>query len=213
MRKKNLLASVAATAICIASIVPALAADPQTLPGPTDGTKGDATVPVTCEISSGYTVKLPAAVSLAKNTMGSSATKDDYAAGYVVSVTGNIASGEFVNVTPTNIADFKLKDASGAREVTPSVFAKGVSWSAEELGDGEQAVNKGSMIEAKIPYAGNYSGNLSYEFGIASEAATNAFVLPSAGTATGTSVDNDGNLLMTATTGGQTAGGNSAMGG
>lgn len=190
MNKKRVLATMAATAMCIASIVPALAAD-QTLTGPIDGTKGDATVPVNCEISSGYTVKLPAAITLAKNEVGSSVTKDDYAAGYVVSVIGNIASDQVVNVAPTNIDDFKLKDAAGNREITPAVYANGVSWAADELGDGEQAVDKGSMIEAKIPYAGNYSGNLSYEFGIADTAATNAFVNAST---TGTQVSDAGVL-------------------
>lgn len=187
MKRKNLLAILAATAMCVTSIMPAFAVD---YTGPIDGTKGDANVPVTCEISSGYTVKLPAAITLAKNTVGDN-VDTNYAAGYVVSVTGNIASDQFVNVTPTKISDFVLSDGAGSRTVTPSVWANGVSWTPTELGDGSAAVDKGSMIEAEIPYAGSYSGTLSYAFGIDASAATNAFVNASA---TNTVVDNAGVL-------------------
>ena len=180
MRKRDLLARVAATAVCAASILPAFAAGAtQDFNGPTDGTAQNATVPVTCEIESGYTVKLPAAIALAKNTVGNN-VDNNYAAGYTVSVQGNIASDKYVNVQPTDVSNFVLSDTSGARTVTPNVFANGVSWSATDLGDGSSEVVKGSMIEADIPYAGSYSGTLSYAFGIDSTAATNSFVNSSA---------------------------------
>ena len=177
MKKKNLLATLMATAMCVASLMPAMAAEQQ-FNGPVDGTAGAATVPVTCEIESGYTVKLPAAISLAKNTVADASAKDNYAAGYVVSVSGNIASDQFVNVTPTNTAAFKL--TAGSRSVTPAVYANAVSWDAASLGDGTTAVDKGSMIEATIPYAGSYSGTLDYSFGLDNKAATNNYVNASA---------------------------------
>lgn len=187
MKRKNFLAVLAATTMCITSIMPAMAVD---FAGPVDGTKGAADVPVTCEIESGYTVKLPAAISLVKNTVGDN-VDNNYAAGYVVSVSGNIASDKVVNVAPTKISDFVLSDSAGTRNVVPSVWANGVSWSATELGNGENEVNKGSMIEAEIPYAGNYSGTLSYAFGLDDSAATNSFANASA---TNTVVNDSGVL-------------------
>ncbi len=184
MKNRKLMAISLAAMTVITATVPAFAKD-----GFQEFTEdGTANVPVTCEIDSSYKVKLPAVISLAKNT-ASTDVKNDYVCGYQVGVAGNIDSDKFVSVVP-DISDFVMKDASGKRQVKPDVFANRVTWSADDLDQAnDEYVNTGSMVEAVIPKAGKYNGTIAYKFSLDETATENEFVNTSK---SGTTVGDDG---------------------
>ncbi len=126
---------------------------------------GTAQVTATAEITSSYKVKLPAMVTLAKDT--NAETKNTYGSEYTVGVAGNIDSDKFVNVEP-DTTDFVLKDASGKRPVTPELTAEKVAWSAEDLDkvEDDTFVDSISAVSAVIPKAGKYSGVIVYNFAL-----------------------------------------------
>ncbi len=173
MQRQRLAAFIMAavtTVTTITTCIPASASELQTFTG--DGT-GE--IEVSSELDSKYTVKLPALITLEKNTQ-SNEIKNAYTAGYQVAVKGNIASHEYVNVVP-DTTDFVLADAAGKRNVTPSLYATKVAWSAEDLDEaGEDTFSEsGSMIDATINKAGKYGGNVVYNFWLGEEAEENHF--------------------------------------
>ena len=155
MKKKKLLATGIMSLMMISNIVPAFAAD-------VTYTKDDtgATIPITCEVSSGYTVSLPALVNLEKvsGIAGVSHSKD-----FKVGVKGNIASNQSVIVEPT-ATSFTMKDSSNVRSVTLNVEQADNEWSATELDMGSASVEKDATASTDITLAGSYSGNMEYKF-------------------------------------------------
>ncbi len=129
-------------------------------------------VEIDINVPSSYKVILPAIISLKKNTLPDT-PNNDYVCGYTVSVSGNIAADEFINVLPdTEDHRFILKDRSEKRSADPAVYANGVTWTPEQL-EGGDTVSKGAIIEAFINKAGKYSGNLVYNFRLEKERAEN----------------------------------------
>ncbi len=146
---------------------------------------------VDADIDPSYTVILPAMLTLNKNRFADKPKY--YAAGYPITVQGTIYAEQFVNVIPVETDNFILKDVKGNRKCKPFIHANGVSWSADELEQGQNdGISKGSMIEAQIPKAGIYSGEIIYSFSLSDKEEQNKFKDISM---TGTGVDDTGKLI------------------
>ncbi len=119
------------------------------------------------DVPSTYTVVLPAMVRLVENRSGEG--KSGLAAGYMVSVSGNIAEDEYVNVVPDS-ESFILRDSTGARQIKPVIRSSAVAWSSAEL-DSAGFVDRSVMVEADRSRAGRYAGEIAYTFWLSKEPA------------------------------------------
>ena len=163
MKKKRILATCLSTFMTISSVVTPFLSIPVSAAGNLNSftENGTSDIPISCEVSSGYTVSLPASIVLNNDT-----SKSGYNVGqiYKVGVSGNIASDNFVIVTPKDIDNFALQDVTGSRIVNPVINQTDVSWSSDELGTGSEIVEKDGDIYAQIDLAGSYSGEANFEF-------------------------------------------------
>ncbi len=186
MKKKRFLAMLMAAVISVTSIVPTFAADQIFTES------GTASVTTNMEISSSYKVKLPASVSLQKNTVDPDA-RNEYISGYVVGAAGNIASDQFVNIIP-DTTDLTMKDSAGKRSVEPTHYANKIAWSAEDLEAVEEGafVDAGNLLKVSVTKAGRYSGHINYSFYLSNAKAENSYTFPTEGRET--RVDNKGEV-------------------
>lgn len=161
MNKRRFLAACLSSLMTISSMVTPFLSVPVSALENSFTENGTSDIPISCEVSSGYTVSLPASIALSGDT-----GRSDFNVGstYKAGVSGNIASDKYVIVTPTSLDSFVLTDSAGNRTVSPVVSQPDVSWSADELGTGDTMIDKDGNIFAQIDLAGSYSGEANFEF-------------------------------------------------
>lgn len=161
MNKRRFLAACLSSLMTISSMVTPFLSVPVSALENSFTENGTSDIPISCEVSSGYTVSLPASIALSGDT-----GRSDFNVGstYKAGVSGNIASDKYVIVTPTSLDSFVLTDSAGSRTVSPVVSQPDVSWSADELGAGDTMIDKDGNIFAQIDLAGSYSGEANFEF-------------------------------------------------
>lgn len=162
--KKRLTAIVITFVTLICRVVPAFAG--------TYTEDGTAQTEVTAELSSSYSVIVPAAISL------SDPDKDSvYTADYTVGAKGNINVLKKVTITPT-AGTFTMTGNNG-KSVTASVTQNITEWVNTTPGSGQKkitdveasgtyqdySITTGS-VSATITLAGSYSGNIDFSFAL-----------------------------------------------
>lgn len=107
-----------------------------------------------------YTVSFPAQIDLICN-------ENEVNGNYDIMVSGNIEPGKYVTVKPVNT--LILSDKPGNRFIYPTVTQDETIWEADELNE-SLIVTKSGNITADIKLAGQYSGDLVFEFSLDGEA-------------------------------------------
>ncbi len=156
MKLRTLLTAVTLT---IAMFIGTIGANAQTY----DQNATSGSIAVSATVASTYTITLPATLSLTK-TSGT-----NYTGTYTVGVKANLDKNTYVRVTPAST--FTLTNNSGvaAENATATVTQTVKEW-RKTAGTNILAANKDSNVETtgsvsvSLPYAGTYSGNLTFTF-------------------------------------------------
>ena len=124
-------------------------------------TSGSIAIPAT--VASTYTITLPATLSLAK-TSGST-----YEGTYTVKVKANLDKKTYVKVIPASTFTLTCDSGVAAENATASVTQTVKEW-RKTAGTNILASNKDAdvsttgKVSVNLPYAGSYSGNLTFTF-------------------------------------------------
>lgn len=168
MRTKRIATSVAAMGMVLASAMPVMAAESDVNPSAGE-------VPVTLEVTSNYTVTLPAAVVLEYESEGVYEAEPVFASDYDITVKGVIADGLGLEISGADVDMFKddvkaftaenyMDKANTAdKDAKKTVFVTGAS---------EEGVTTANRIEHKAAGVaqGTYEGTAAFTYKLVSTA-------------------------------------------
>ena len=164
--KKLLLAGIASLTVFTSSVIPCFAANDT---NQTANTDGDLPCIVSAEVSSTYSVCLPATLTLAYDP-----SSQLYKNTYTVGAKGIITNTQYVSIIPD--ASFTMTGQTGGATATAGVTQTVTKWVNRTPGSGEMAINVTSYAESTgnisvdLPkQVDNYNGSFTFTYCLVTE--------------------------------------------
>lgn len=176
MKSKKIATSVAAMGMVVASALPVMAAEPAALEvNPSQGQ-----VPVTLEVTSNYTVTLPAAVTLEYEAEGTYEAEPVFASDYDITVKGHLADGFGLEIKGSDVDMFKGEGEAAVKAFTAENYMDKANTADKDAkktvfvsGATEEGVTTANRIEHKAAGVdqGTYTGTAAFTYKLVSSAA------------------------------------------